>query len=84
MAATGRPQLTNSGRIVIINGSAMFEDKSTIQYIKEDEKNMPAALHIIEFYHNSQVDTLGIGLDFKTHLSFAWENLVNKRKSSRL
>ena len=74
------PQLTNNGRIVKINGSATFEDKSTIQYIKEDEKNMPAALQVIEFYHDSQVDTSEIGLDFKTHLSFAWEDSANNEK----
>lgn len=74
------PKLTNSGRIVKINGSATFEDKSTIQYIKEDEENMPAALQVIEFYHDSQVDTSGIGLYFKTHLSFAWEESPNNEK----
>lgn len=71
------PQLTDNGRIIKINGSATFEDKSTIQFIKQDEENMPAALQVIEFYHDSQVDTSQIGLDFKTHLSFAWENSAN-------
>ena len=74
------PKLTNSGRIVKINGSATFDDRSTIQYIREDEMNMPAALQVIEFYHDSQVDTSGIGLDFKTHLSFAWEDSPNNEK----
>lgn len=74
------PQLTNNGRIVKINGSATFEDKSTIQFIKQDEENMPAALQVIEFYHDSQVDTSQIGLDFKTHLSFAWEDSDNIEK----
>lgn len=74
------PQQPNHGVIIKINGSATFEDKSTIQYIKDDEKNMPAALQIIEFYHDSQVDTSGIGLDFKTHLSFAWEKSTNNEK----
>jgi len=74
------PQITNSGRIVKINGSATFEDKSTIQFIKQDEENMPAALQIMEFYHDSQVDTSQIGLDFKTHLSFAWEDSDNSDK----
>ena len=74
------PQQPNHGVIIKINGSATFEDKSTIQYIKDDEKNMPAALQIIEFYHDSQVDTSGIGLDFKTHLSFAWEKSTYNEK----
>lgn len=74
------PQQPNHDVIIKINGSATFEDKSTIQYIKDDEKNMPAALQIIEFYHDSQVDTSGIGLDFKTHLSFAWEKSTNNEK----
>lgn len=74
------PQPPNRGVIIKINGSETFEDKSTIQYIKDDEKNMPAAQQVIEFYHDSQVDTSGIGLDFKTHLSFAWENSTNNEK----
>ena len=71
------PQLTNNGRIIKINGSATFEDRSTLQYIEEDTENMPAALQVIEFYHDSQVDTSEMGLDFNTHLSFAWENSTN-------
>lgn len=74
------PQPPNHGVVIKINGSATFEDKSTIQYIKDDEKNMPAALQVIEFYHDSQVDTSEIGLDFKTHLSFAWEKSANNEK----
>ena len=74
------PQQPNHGVIIKINGSATFEDKSTIQHIKDDEKNMPATLQVIEFYHDSQVDTSGIGLDFKTHLSFAWEDSPNNEK----
>ena len=74
------PQITDSGRIIKVNGSATFEDKSTIQYIKADEENMSAALQLIEFYHDSQVDTSQIGLDFKTHLSFAWEDSDNRDK----
>lgn len=54
--------------------------KRTIQYIKADEDNMPMALQIIEFYHDSQVDTSEIGLVFKTHLSFAWEYSPNNEK----
>lgn len=74
------PQLTNNGRIIKINGSATFEDKSTLRYIEEDTENMPAALQVIEFYHDSQVDTSEMGLDFNTHLSFAWENSTNNEK----
>lgn len=74
------PLITNKGRIIKINGSATFEDKSTLRYIEADAENMPAALQMIEFYHDSQIDTSGIGLDFNTHLSFAWENSVNDEK----
>ena len=74
------PQMTNNGRIIKINGSATFEDKSTIQYIKNDEATMPEALQLMEFYHDSQVDTSEMGLDFKTHLSFAWEDSPNRER----
>ena len=74
------PQLANKGRIIKINGSATFEDKSTLRYIEADADNMPVALQMIEFYHDSQVDTSAMGLDFNTHLSFAWENSENNEK----
>lgn len=74
------PVLTSGGRVIKINGSASFEDKSTVGYIEADKENMPAGLQVIEFYHDSQVDTQEIGLDFKTHLSFAWESSPNNDK----
>jgi len=72
------PQMPNNGVVIKINGSATFEDKSTLRYIEEDAENMPVALQVIEFYHDSQVDVSQMGLDLKTHLSFAWENSSNK------
>ena len=74
------PQISKNGRIIKINGSATFEDKSTLHLIESYKENMPIALQVIEFYHNSQVDTSEIGLDFKTHLSFAWEDSLNSGK----
>ena len=74
------PHMPNNGVVIKINGSATFENKSTSRHIKEDAKNMPAALQVIEFYHNTQVDVSQFGLDLKTHLSFAWENSSNKGK----
>lgn len=74
------PQMPNNGVVIKINGSATFEDKSTLRYLEEDAENMSAALQVIEFYHDSQVDTSPMGLEFKTHLSFAWENSSNRGK----
>lgn len=34
------PQMTNNGRIIKINGSATFEDKSTLRFIEADVENM--------------------------------------------
>lgn len=73
------PHMPNNGVVIKINGSATFENKSTSRHIKEDAKNMPAALQVIEFYHNTQVDVSQFGLDLKTHLSFAWEDSVNSK-----
>lgn len=46
-----------------------------------DAENMPSALQMIEFYHDSQVDISQTGHDFKTHQSFAWKNSANKEKT---
>lgn len=71
------PDLPLSGRVFKINGSATFVDKPVVEIIKEDEK-MTVPMQLIEFYHNAHVDTSDLGVDFTTHLSFAWEDSNNK------
>lgn len=74
------PSLPDEGRIFKINGTASFVDSPIVSLIRDDEKNMPVALQLMEFYYNTKVDTSELGIDFKTHVSFAWEGSNNKEK----
>lgn len=67
------PALPQSGRVLKINGSATFVNGPLISLIQDGENDMPVPLQLIEFYHNSRIDTSDLGVNFKTHLSFAWE-----------
>ena len=77
------PALPNGGCLFKINGSASFVDLPIIDLIKSDEDNMAIPLQLVEFYHNSYVDTSDLGVDFKTHLSFAWEVSKNTENMQR-
>lgn len=71
------PVLPKYGKVFKVNGSATFADKSIISSIKEDN-NASAAVQLILFYSQSHADISEFGFQFKTHLSFAWEDSVNK------
>ena len=72
-------QLTEEGRIIKVNGSAVFSDGMIIPYITGDAET-PIELQLIESYSNTHVDTSEMGFQFKTHLSFAWEHSENSQK----
>ncbi len=71
------PSLPNNGRIFKVNGSATFVNNSIISSIKEDLNGSPA-IQLIILYSYSQSDMHSLGYQFKTHLSFAWENSFNQ------
>ena len=72
------PQLPDSGRIFKVNGSATFADKTIVPFILADTKT-PRAVQLIQFYYNTRSDTSQLGYQFRTHLSFAWENSKNQQ-----
>lgn len=72
------PALPDSGRIFKVNGSATFLDMELVSMIKDYEKTS-SAIQLIQFYGNAMADTSDMGFQFKTHLSFAWENSANSK-----
>ena len=70
------PLLTKNGRIFKVNGSATFADGEIVSLIREYNETS-VAIQIIQFYSNSMADTTSMGFQFKTHLSFAWEDSPN-------
>lgn len=70
------PSLTKNGKIFKVNGSATYANGEIVSLIKKYEK-MSDAIQIIQFYSNSMADTTNLGFQFKTHLSFAWEDSPN-------
>lgn len=73
----GWPPLPDCGRIFKVNGTATFVDESSVRLIKEDSNASPA-IQLILFYHSTMVDTSELGVQYKTHLSFAWEDSPNR------
>lgn len=73
------PPLTKGGRIFKVNGSATFMDGQIVSMIKEYEESS-VAVQIIQIYTNSMADTSSMGFQFRTHLSFAWEDSKNSAK----
>ena len=73
------PQLTSNGRIIKVNGSATLADNPIIQEMLY-EKEIPVAVQLIHYYSYTMSDTSQLGFQFKTHLSFAWENSQNQQK----
>lgn len=71
------PSLPQSGRIFKVNGSATFSDLSSLSSI-EQYKNSSVAVQLMLYYGNLKVDTSSMGFQFRTHLSFAWENAPNQ------
>lgn len=72
------PQLTSNGRIIKINGSATLADGSVLQEILNN-KEIPVAAQLIHYYSYAMSDTSQLGIQFKTHLSFAWEDSMNQQ-----
>lgn len=72
----GWPLLTKNGRIFKVNGSATYANGEIVSLIKNYNKTS-VAIQIIQFYSNSMSDTMDMGFQFKTHLSFAWEDSPN-------
>lgn len=70
------PMLTKNGRIFKVNGSATFADGEIVSLIRDYDKTT-VAVQIIQFYSNCMADTSSMGFQFKTHLSFAWEDSPN-------
>lgn len=70
------PSLAKTGRVFKVNGSATYADGEIVSLIKNYDKTS-IAIQIIQFYANSMANTMDMGFQFKTHLSFAWENSPN-------
>ena len=64
--------LNKSGRIFKVNGSANFGDFNIFDLI-QDNDTVNQMIQLIEYYGNTTKDTSGIGSQFYSHLSFAWE-----------
>ena len=73
------PMLPKSGRVFKVNGSATFADMEMVSMIREYD-NTSTAIQLIQLYSNSMADTSSMGFQFKTHLSFAWEDSSNSEK----
>ena len=79
------PLLTRNGRVFKVNGSATYANGEIVSLIRDYNKTSEA-IQIIQFYSDSMADTADMGFQFKTHLSFAWEdspNSVNMMQSMR-
>lgn len=76
------PILTDCGRIFKVNGSATFADTNMVSLIKDYDKTS-AAVQLIQVYGNTMADTSQMGFQFKTHLSFAWEDSSNSENMMR-
>lgn len=76
------PILTDCGRIFKVNGSATFADTNIVSMIR-DYKETSVDVQLIQFYGNSMCDTSQMGFQFKTHLSFAWEDSLNSENMMR-
>lgn len=68
------PQSKNCGKIFKINGSANFGDFNAVNGILEDAKETPIINQLIDSYSHLNSDTKALGFQFRSHLSFAWEN----------
>lgn len=73
------PDLTEYGRIIKLNGRASFIDIPIIHTILNDH-SLDVDLQIIIIYGHIHIDTREMGFQFKTHLSFAWEDAPHKNE----
>lgn len=76
------PMLTDNGRIFKVNGSATFADTNMVSMIMSYDKTS-VAVQLIQIYGNTMADTSEMGFQFKTHLSFAWEESANSENMKR-
>ncbi len=72
------PSLPANGRIFKVNGSATFANRSVIHSILTNKK-IPLSIQLIHYYYYVSTDTSQLGIQFKTHLSFAWESSANQK-----
>lgn len=72
------PTHNNTGCVFKINGTASYVDSSIVSLIKDEERNLSPALQLIELYHRCHVGSYGLEIEFKTHVSFSWEDSVNQ------
>lgn len=72
------PALPKSGRIFKVNGSATFSNLSSLSSIMH-YSDSPVAVQLIQYYGNLKADTTSMGFQFRTHLSFAWEESPNQK-----
>lgn len=70
------PILPNKGCLFKVNGSATFANSQIVSVIKQYSEPS-IAVQLIQLYSNTMADTTSMGFQFKTHLSFAWENSPN-------
>ena len=66
------PPLGDFGGIFKVNGSANFGDFNMIDFIKSYLEVDPV-IQLIEYYDHLNTETSGMGIQFCSHLSFAWE-----------
>lgn len=71
------PPLKETGRIFKINGSANFDNFNLVNAIIKNVDVDPI-IQLIEYYGCLYVDTSALGFQFRSHLSFAWENSDNQ------
>ena len=71
------PELSDTGRIIKLNGSATFVDSPIITSILAN-KQLSVALQLIIIYSHIRISLSGFGIHFNTHLSFAWEDSLNQ------
>jgi len=71
------PEMSDTGRIIKLNGSATFVDSPIVTNILAD-KQLSVELQLIIIYSHIKISLSGFGIHFKTHLSFAWEDSPNQ------
>ncbi len=71
------PELIKNGRIIKLNGRASFANFPIINTFLNNP-GLSAGLQLLFIYGHIHIDTGDAGFQFKTHLSFAWEDAPHK------
>ena len=69
-------KLKDFGRIFKVNGSATFSNINDLLNIIDDS-TIPQGIQLLMFYGDALADTSQLGVQFKSHVSFAWEESEN-------